>query len=185
MADPFDAHVFEPLTLETDRLRLRPFREDDIPATQRACADELTQEWLALPRPYTLEDARTFCLTTTEEERISGGGVHCAVTLKQTDELVGCIGLRRTMWITRCTEIGYWSVPEHRGRGTEATRALAGWAFDLGMERVELLIAPGNVASETVAKNARFTLEGTLRNRGFINTGRVDLTVWSRIPTDR
>jgi RimJ/RimL family protein N-acetyltransferase len=187
MAELFETRVFEPLTLTTQRLLLRPFTDADVESVWHACSDELTQAWLPLPRPYTLEDARAFCPTFIEEERLAGSGVHCAIVLKETDEFVGCIGLTRTAWITRCTEIGYWSSPGYRGQGyiSEATRALADWTLDNGMERVALMIAPGNTGSLAVAAKAGFTFEGTLRNRGFVHSGRVDLTVWSRIPADR
>ncbi len=187
MDDLFEKRVFDPVTLTTDRLRLRPFSAEDVAETQRACSDELTHQWLwDLPDPYTLEDARQHCLEFCESTRLAGDGVRCAVALTQTRALVGSVGIVRVDWDNRCAEIGYWAVPEHRRRGymTEATRALADWAISQGIQRVELFIAPGNTGSMKLAQNAGFTLEGTLRNRGTTRTGREDLSIWSRIPGD-
>jgi RimJ/RimL family protein N-acetyltransferase len=62
-------------------------------------------------------------------------------------------------------ETGYWLGPAARGRGyaTEAVRAVARHAFGLGLTRIELLAAVGNVASQRVAERAGFTREGVLR----------------------
>ena len=145
----------------------------------------MTQQWLPLPRPYTHEDARAWT-RRCETMRRAGDGVQCAVALSGSDVLVGCVGLKRTDWRARVTEIGYWSVPEHRGRGyiTEAVRALARWALESEMQRVELLAAPGNLASNRVAVRAGFTYEGLMRNAGFVHGGRVDLGLYSLIPAD-
>ena len=41
-------------TIRTERLVLRPFREDDVPAVLAACQDPDVQRWItAIPVPYT------------------------------------------------------------------------------------------------------------------------------------
>ena len=47
-----------------------------------------------------------------------------------------------------------------------------------------LRAAIGNVPSQRVAEKAGFTREGIARNAGFTNAGRVDLGVFSLIPSD-
>ncbi len=60
-------------------------------------------------------------------------------------------------------EIGYWS--RDRGLAWErAARLLSTWALTgLGLERLELLANPENVASQRLAEGAGFTREGLLR----------------------
>ncbi|NUR49152.1 MAG: GNAT family N-acetyltransferase, partial [Hamadaea sp.] len=53
-----------------------------------------------------------------------------------------------------------------------------------GFQRVELRVAPGNLASRRVAEKAGFTYEGLMRNAGFVHSGRVDLEVWSLVAAD-
>ncbi len=163
-------------------LRIRPFGEDDIPAVTRACADALSQRWLPLPRPYTREDAAMW-IAGHPAQRASGDGVQGAVTLLESDTVVGAVGLTRTDWRRRVTEVGYWAVPEHRGSGyiTAATRALSTWTLrEAGMERVELLAAPENVASNRVALGAGFRFEGLKRDAGVIDGRRVDMNLYAR-----
>ena len=179
------AGQFVPVRLETTRLYLRPIEPGDIEAIVSGCSDELTQRWLPLPRPYTRSEAIAWS-SRSESIRSSGQGLPCAAALKDTDEMVAWIGLKKTDWASRVTEVGYWAVPEHRGQGyvTEGTRALSAWALTQGMERVELVAAPANVASNRVAVRAGFYFEGVKRNAGHIHEGRVDLNLYSLIALD-
>jgi RimJ/RimL family protein N-acetyltransferase len=83
-------------------------------------------------------------------------------------------------------ELGYLVAPEARGRGVAGAmlRELTAWAFAQGIERCELLIDVRNPASERVAQRAGYTREGTLRSVHHKQGERVDVTVWSRLPTD-
>jgi RimJ/RimL family protein N-acetyltransferase len=162
--------MFPDAVLTSARLTLRP---------------PLTQTWLPLPNPFTAENARSFCQTYAPEQRMTGRGLVRAI--EEDGHLVGCIDLKRTDWKSRVTEIGYWSAPVSRGRGviTEATGMLARWALtDQDFARVELRIAPANVASQRVAEKAGFVREGVARSAGYVHAGRVDLTVWSLIRAD-
>jgi RimJ/RimL family protein N-acetyltransferase len=101
--------------------------------------------------------------------------------------LVAAIDLKRTDWISGVTEIGYWTSPSARGRGvmTEAAGALAQWVLDqMGFARVELRIAPGNLASLRVAEKVGFRREGVARSAGIVHHGRVDLVIFSLLPAD-
>jgi ribosomal-protein-serine acetyltransferase len=176
---------FPDVTLEGDGVTLRPFTEADIDEVLVAATDELTQQWLPLPRPYTRDHARWFCLDFPESQRSSGTGLVRAVEAQ--GRLVGAIDLKSTDWAARTTQVGYWSSPPTRGRGfmTAAVRCLAAWAVrDQDLERVELLAATGNVASQRVAEKAGFQREGVARNAGRTHGGRVDLVVYSLIPAD-
>ncbi len=160
-------------------LNLRAFGEADIPAVTRACADPLTQQWVPVPRPYTREDAAMWIAAQAVASR-SGGELTWAVTLADTDTLVGSIGLVRTDWTAKMTEVGYWAVPEHRGHGyiTTAARAVSRWALAQGMDRVELHAAPENVASNRVALAAGFGFAELRPGAGVLHGGRVDMNVW-------
>ncbi len=80
-------------------------------------------------------------------------------------------------------EIGYWIHAAHTGQGLarEATAALTRVAFEVdGVKRVELHIAPGNMASMAVPRALGFVLEGTLRRRIEVpQRGLHDQAVWT------
>jgi len=83
--------------------------------------------------------------------------------------------------------IGYWLLPESRGRGlaTRAVRIVSRWAFDvLGLARLQLLAEPSNVASQRVAERSGFQREGVLRSYAEIDGRRVDYVMFSRLRGD-
>ncbi|MGW3185273.1 GNAT family N-acetyltransferase, partial [Kitasatospora sp. NPDC001119] len=104
-------HAFPQTVLHTPRLTLRPFTADDTDDTRAACADDLTQHWLPLPRPYTREDAHTWCTRTAHDLRTTGDGIHFAVTERMNGRLAATVGLKKTDWRSRSSEAGYWVAP--------------------------------------------------------------------------
>jgi RimJ/RimL family protein N-acetyltransferase len=83
--------------------------------------------------------------------------------------------------------IGYWLLPEARGRGfaTRAVRLVARWALrELGLARLQLLAEPSNEASQRVAERSGFTREGVLRSYTELDGRRLDYVMFSLLPGD-
>jgi len=83
--------------------------------------------------------------------------------------------------------VGYWLVPQARGRGvaTHAVQLIARWAFvELGLARLELTCGPDNQASQRVAQRCGFTREGVLRSHMAFKGARRDTVVFSLLPGD-
>jgi RimJ/RimL family protein N-acetyltransferase len=99
-----------------------------------------------------------------------------------------CVG---SVWLdlgpdSRAT-VGYWLLPEARGKGlvAHALVLVARWGFgELGVKRIGLLADPRNVASLQVAERAGFQREGVLRSWVDVNGERVDHVSFSLLPTD-
>jgi len=180
-------HRFPELVVETPRLRVRPLTGADAPEVRAVFDDRHTQRWLPFPEPYTVDDARLWCTEFAAARRDSGDGDHYGVVRKDDDLLVGCLWTKRTDWAARVTQVTYAVGPAARGFGV-ACEALDVLSVALLLEhefqRVELRIAPGNVASRRVAEKAGFTYEGLLRNAGYTPAGRADLEVWSLVAGD-
>lgn len=178
--------AFPDTTIELDGgMVMSSLTVDDAPALVDAFADEKLRRWLPVPSPYTLETATRWCGSASVEMRESGTGFVLAV--RQGGVVIASVDAKRVDWRARTLELSYWTVAEHRGRGvmTMAVARTAEWLIaDLGFQRVELRVAPGNAASLAVAERAGFVREGTARNAGFTDAGRVDLVIWSRIPAD-
>jgi ribosomal-protein-alanine N-acetyltransferase len=82
-------------------------------------------------------------------------------------------------------ELGYWLLPEGRGKGraTRALRLVARWALDRpGVARLELVTAPDNTASQRVAERSGFRREGVLRSYHEVNGRREDVVFFSLLP---
>lgn len=168
---------FEPTALRTGRLTLRPIGEGDVDAYLAGVDDEV-RRWMPWSRNLTREKAWRWCVEESGADLRRT--LNLAMVPAETGRFAGVIGLNRTDWEAGVAEIGYWAGPAARGRGyvTEAVRALAGHAFGLGLCRVELLAAVGNVASQRVAERAGFTREGVLRQARPVPGGRADMVVF-------
>lgn len=138
-------------TIRTDRLVLRPFTPEDIPAYAAIRRKPGVTRFLPTPPRPVDDDTRsaraveTFCATWTEN-----GYGPWAVLLDGA--LIGHAGLR---WVPEegVTEVLYLFDPAHHGRGyaTEAARAALGHGFGaLGLDRIVAWAMPANTASLAV-----------------------------------
>jgi len=105
----------------------------------------------------------------------------------KTGEFLGGIGLNQFNPQHNLVNLGYWirRNQQNRGIASQATRLLAKTAFeDLTLNRIEILVAVENAASQKAAKKSGAEYEGILRNRLLIG-GRVhDAAMFSFIPED-
>ncbi|MCZ2526430.1 GNAT family N-acetyltransferase [Streptomyces sp. HB2AG] len=187
---------FPEIAITTERLVLRAFQDDDVPALVEMMNDELVTAWTSVPHPYTEEHARDWVHRGSVLERTEGRGIVFAVTEFLTQRLVGTVHLCNTDWRCRTAEAAYVVAPWARGEGygSEAVHAAAQWLFDdQGFERLEIRTAAGNTASQQLAQKVGCTSEGVLRNAWIVRQPepdgswsevRTDLIVWSLLPED-
>lgn len=168
--------------IDTGRLRLRPFDEDDVDDCLAAVQDADMQRRLSWAADYTRERARDWCTRLAHDD--PGHSRVFAVEVER--RLAGSIGLHRADWSSGRAELGYWIAPWARGHGyaAAAARAVAAYAFSRGLQRVEVLAAVGDLASQRTAENAGFVREGVLREAGVVAAGRVDMVLFSLLPGD-
>jgi RimJ/RimL family protein N-acetyltransferase len=154
-------------------------RIEDISSMVQARNDVQTQYWLAQFPPVCREDARAH-LEEIAEEQAAGRAVFWALTDPSTDRLIGEIG----MWglargESRSAELGYWAHPSARGRGltTEGVRVTSRFALlprthgGLGLTRLVIRVAEGNLTSQRVAIAAGFRLTGRDRQAELLRDG--------------
>jgi RimJ/RimL family protein N-acetyltransferase len=150
--------------------------------------DPTMSQFVALPNPYTHDDARRFVTDIGHEGRSEGLGLGCAVVERTSGRLVGSCVLR----LAGDPEIGYWIAPDARGHGyaAEVSRVLAAYGFTLGLHRVRLVCDVGNLASIRTALAAGFAFEGVGRNgvtgggSGGVPPRFGDLARFARLPWD-
>ncbi len=156
---------------------LRPQRISDADRIVEACNDESTAHWLSfLPSPFTRQDATSY-IEKGAEAAAGGEYIQWAVADRETDRLIGVVGLPRMLRASG--EIGYWAHPDTRGRGatTEAVALLVRHAFapaDSGgpdLQRLFIKAAEGNVGSQRVALRNGFVRTGTERRSERLRDG--------------
>ncbi len=152
-------------TLETARLRLRPFAPADAAEVQRLAGDRrVADTTLNIPHPYPDGGAETF-IAAQAEAFAAGSAVTFAVTLREGGALIGACGLTIAARFAYA-EMGYWIAVEHwnRGYATEAAGAVLGYAFGtLGLHRVHAHHLSRNASSGRVMEKLGMTHEGRLR----------------------
>jgi RimJ/RimL family protein N-acetyltransferase len=177
----------KPEPIEDERVRLRLYRESDVPDLVAAGADPEIRRFLPmLPDPLTEADARWWIGEGSPAAWRDGGAAY-AIADPVTDRLLGAMGISHVVPVRRQSEVGYWVAPWARGRGvaTEATRLLAAAALGDEFSRLELLTHAENVPSQRVALAAGFKREG-VRRGAVIGAGgdREDRIVWVRLASD-
>jgi [ribosomal protein S5]-alanine N-acetyltransferase len=184
---PVPVRRFPELTVATPRLHVRPLAGGDAKPVAEIFADPRTQRWLPFPPQVMPLDGLAWSTELAHERRAAGDGDHYGAIRREDDCLIGCLWTQRADWVAGSVEVSYAVAPEARGFGVaaEAVDALAiALLFEHGFERVEVRVAPGNLASRRVAEKAGFSYEGLLRNAGFVHSGRVDVEMWSLVAAD-
>jgi RimJ/RimL family protein N-acetyltransferase len=148
-------------TIETERLRLRPFREDDVDAYTALLQTPQVRASLHLPDDTGRYDAWLGFAKSLGQWELRGTG-QWALEEKATGTFVGRAGMH---WPARDDwpgiEIGWALHPDHWGKGyaTEAGAATVEYAFaHHDVDALYSVILPENTASQAVAKRLGFAL---------------------------
>jgi ribosomal-protein-alanine N-acetyltransferase len=148
------------VVLETERLLLREFEDDDLEAYAAMLADPETMRYY--PRPYTRDEAWSFLEKNRHRYALLGFGVW-AVAERDSGAFVGDCGLAFVL-VEGIAEIEImWHVTRDRWRqgiATEAGRAVRDHAFGpLGLRRLVALVRPENAPSAGVARRIGMDVE--------------------------
>lgn len=175
------------LSLETNRLLLRPFVANDAPHVQRlAGVREVSDMTDAIPYPYEDGMAEDWISTHTSAWA-RRTNVTYAVCKKPTGELIGCVGLNISAKHGRAA-LGYWFGRSFWGKGycTEASLAVLKFAFsDLNLNRVDAIHLAHNPASGVVMRKIGMLKEGTHRQYVYKNGTYCDVDCYAILTSDQ
>ena len=150
-------------TLKTERLTLRPFRDDDLADYFAMENSPEVREGLLTPDDFGQPDASSKMAAWLGQWELRGTG-HWAVEEKETGQFVGSVGLNQSE-VTPLdwpgVEVGWTLHPNHWGCGyaTEAGAAAVKYGFDkLGESRLFSCIVADNSRSQAVAQRLGFEL---------------------------
>jgi RimJ/RimL family protein N-acetyltransferase len=166
---------------------LRPWRDSDLPGIVAACQDHEIARWTRVPIPYGEADARAFLLQRYDAAHAGVLAPFAVVAASDSGKLLGSISLMRLDWRHARAEVGYWLAREARGQGhaSRAVRIICQWGFEsLGLERIDLMAATENPASQRVAERSGFTREAVLRSYMRSKVGRDDMVAFGLLVGD-
>lgn len=179
---------FEHPALETPRLRLRTWREDEIARITTARTNQATAHFLPfIPQPFTAEDAR-FWLKDLDEQAAAGLRYNWCLADAATDLGLGNLTLFNLSY-GQSGELGFWAHPDAQGRGlmAEAIRCVAEWFFSPeGRNGHRLLIrtAATNNPARRTAESAGFHHSGTEREAFPVSTHLDDRVSYDLLAKD-
>jgi ribosomal-protein-alanine N-acetyltransferase len=166
MIDP----AWRPPVLETERLWLRPFVEDDVDALFAVARNPNVTRFTTWEAHRTPDDTLTFLRDYAHARYLEGVPDAYALVLKDGGALIGGAGARWATKANHCMEFGYWLAEPYWGRGlaTEAGRALVAHVFaTYDVERVQAHFIEGNHASGRVMEKLGMVFEGAHRHALF------------------
>lgn len=148
-------------TIATERLLLRPFREEDVEPLCALMQDPEVVRFIGDRQVPTLETCWRSVAQWLGHWVLRGHG-HWAAELRETGELIGRIGVHNpAQWpgveVAYTLGRAYWG----HGYATEGARAAIDWAFrSTALPTLISLIDPANVASIAVARRIGETPRG-------------------------
>lgn len=159
--------------LETERLLLRPFREEDAKAFFACCRNPNLGNNAGWAPHKTLEESQEILRHVfIEQENV------WAITLKETRQLIGSVGIvpdpKRENPQVRM--LGYWLDEAHWSKGymTEAVRKVLDYGFnELQLSIITANCYPHNKRSQQVLLRNGFLYEGTLHQAELTYNGNI------------
>lgn len=140
------------MVLQTPRLVLREYTEEDFPALYALLSDPITMQHY--PKPYDEAGARRWLNWSLENYRKHSFG-WWAIERKDTGEFIGDCGITMQMIDgVLLPEIGYHLHKDHwrKGFGKEAAKAVRDWGFThTEFDCLYAYMTAGNVASWSTA----------------------------------
>ena len=131
---------------------------------------------------YGMDDAVAW-IRATRAGHASGSMYEFAIVDADGSYSGGC-GINHINAVDRFANLGYWVRTSRTGRGiaSEAGRALISWTFaNTPLNRIEIVAAIENKASQRVAENVQAQREAVLRNRLVMRGAPVDAVMFSVI----
>jgi RimJ/RimL family protein N-acetyltransferase len=150
--------------LTTERLRLRPWRSDDLEPFAALNADARVREFF--PGLQTYEESAASMRWIDDHFRVHGFGLW-AVEAIGIAPFIGFIGLSVPSFdapFMPCVELGYRLAFDHWGRGyaTEGARAALAFGFaTAGLDEIVAMTAAGNARSRRVMERLGMTRNAT------------------------
>ncbi|CAN7571048.1 GNAT family N-acetyltransferase [Variovorax sp. LjRoot130] len=146
--------------LQTPRLRLRAWRDEDLPLFAELNADEQVNQYLLGPLTRTQSDALVGRIT---EHFLREGFGFWAVEAPGVASFIGMVGIAipsYTAPFAPCVEVGWRLGCQYWGQGfaTKAARAALEFGFEsVGLSEIVALTVPGNARSRAVMSKLGMT----------------------------
>ncbi len=169
------------MILKTDRLYIRPIKLDDKELIFEYRSDSITnkyQGWI----PKTIDDVIEFIGKVAKNINIANTWFQLVILEKETNTLIGDIGIHFLDMENKQTEIGCTLNKNFQAKGyaTEALKGVITYLFNnLQKHRITTSIDPGNINSIKLVERLGFRKEAHFIESLLLNGKWVDDIVYS------
>ena len=169
---------------------LRPLELTDEQALFSAVRESIPEvsPWLSwCHENYSIEETREFL--RSRKDKSQGDEWYSFGVFDRNDgkRFLGGVGLNFINRVHQFGNLGYWVRTSAGGKGvaSKAARLVARFGFEeLGLNRIEIVAAVPNIASQRVAEKIGAVREGVLRKRLLIGGEPHDAVMFSLVPDD-
>ena len=175
--------------LKSGCVLLRPYTPNDVNDLYSAVHESINELSTWMPwchEGYSQEESRKWigeCADNWEK----GLQYNFAIIEANNGSCLGGCGINNISVTDLCANLGYWVRSTQTGKGIATTAASLLLQFgvkNLKLNRIEIVVAVGNKASQRVALKVGATREGILRNRIIVHDRIHDAVMFSIIPSD-
>ena len=159
------------VTIDTNRIRLRPVTEDDVDALYRIFSHPEVMRYWGAP-PLADRDAALQLVNEIHDGFRRQAALKWGIARRTDDQIIGTTTLFNLSFDNHRCELGYGLDRAEWGKGymQEALRALLDYAFNvLDLHRLEADVDPRNENSIRIVEKLGFQREGYLRERWQVN----------------
>lgn len=184
-----DSKIPSRIELNDETILIRPYKPEDIPAMFEAVRESISEvsRWLEwCHADYKIEETEDYIMSRAQAWN-NGDEYSFAIFDNKTKKFVGGVGLNLINRKFKLCNLGYWVRTGETGRNiaSKATKLAARFALtELNLNRVEIVAAVGNLASQRTAEKAGALREGVIR-RALPLHGKIhDCVLFSLIADD-
>ena len=177
-------HAMKQLQLTDGKILLRPAEMKDAKQMFAAVRESMNKIGAWMPWKYSFGESKNW-IKTCKKGRKDGTIYDFAITDARDGTILGDCGLNDIRKSDKTANLDYWVRTGRTKQGicTAATLLLADFGFkELKLNRIEILVAVDNLASQRVAVKAGAVKEGILRNRLLLHGKIHDAVMFSLIP---
>lgn len=154
-----------PKLLESERIVIRPFQEDDAKPFLEFMLDPVATQYVAFTKEQKTKEGAKQLLQETIKSYTTEKPIFAVVVAdKETNQYIGSVGL---MEMKDSCEI-YWSINRqfwNKGFGSEAIMKLITYAQEeLGIKKITAHTHPDNIASYKLAEKCGFEYKGKVKH---------------------
>lgn len=161
------------IIIETERLKLRQFNEEDAEPLCEVCNQDDILKWMP-DWKCTVEQAREsikWFSSQYEKANKNTARIMLAVTLKENKKVIGMIGIGNKKEVDNEIEMAYFISKKYCNRGymSEASQAISQWAFrTLHLDYLIAIVEIDNYPSQRVVEKCGFS---KLETKMILNSG--------------